>query len=128
MGFGSALLDMLFPPKCAFCGRVTELTENGVCPECMKSLPWSSPRDRKADFVRSVTAPLYYEGDVRESLLRFKERFDAASRRCGKRQFLTYYFIAAHPGCTEGDMRELKRFAPGVKALPEWFSNALWEF
>jgi radical SAM superfamily enzyme YgiQ (UPF0313 family) len=46
-----------------------------------------------------------------ESLLRFKERFDAASRRCGKRQFLTYYFIAAHPGCTEGDMRELKRFA-----------------
>ena len=46
-----------------------------------------------------------------ESLLRFKERFDAASRRSGKRQFLTYYFIAAHPGCTEGDMRELKRFA-----------------
>ena len=23
----------------------------------------------------------------------------------------TYYFIAAHPGCTESDMRELKRFA-----------------
>ncbi len=46
-----------------------------------------------------------------ESLLRFKDRFDAASRRCGKRQFLTYYFIAAHPGCTEGDMRALKRFA-----------------
>ncbi|MBQ6337582.1 MAG: YgiQ family radical SAM protein [Kiritimatiellae bacterium] len=46
-----------------------------------------------------------------KSLLRFKEQFDAASRRCGKRQFLTYYFIAAHPGCTEGDMRELKRFA-----------------
>ena len=45
------------------------------------------------------------------SLLRFKDRFDAASRRCGKRQFLTYYFIAAHPGCTEGDMRALKRFA-----------------
>ena len=46
-----------------------------------------------------------------ESLLRFKDRFDAASRRCGKRQFLTYYFIAAHPGCTEGDMLALKRFA-----------------
>jgi uncharacterized radical SAM protein YgiQ len=45
------------------------------------------------------------------SLLRFKELFDAASRRCGRRQFLTYYFIAAHPGCTEGDMRELRRFA-----------------
>jgi len=46
-----------------------------------------------------------------KSLLAFKERFDAASRACGKRQFLTYYFIAAHPGCTESDMRELKRFA-----------------
>ena len=45
------------------------------------------------------------------SLLRFKEAFDAASRACGKRQFLTYYFIAAHPGCTERDMQELRRFA-----------------
>jgi uncharacterized radical SAM protein YgiQ len=46
-----------------------------------------------------------------ESLLEFKKKFDAASRKCGKRQFLTYYFIAAHPGCTEKDMHELKRFA-----------------
>ena len=46
--------------------------------------------------------------------------FDAASRRCGKRQFLTYYFIAAHPGCTEQDMRELKRFATTrLKLNPE---------
>jgi uncharacterized radical SAM protein YgiQ len=44
-------------------------------------------------------------------LLAFKRKFDAASRRCGKRQYLTYYFIAAHPGCSESDMRELKRFA-----------------
>jgi radical SAM superfamily enzyme YgiQ (UPF0313 family) len=28
----------------------------------------------------------------------------------GQKQFLTYYFIAAHPGCTEEDMRELKSF------------------
>jgi uncharacterized radical SAM protein YgiQ len=46
-----------------------------------------------------------------KDLLEFKRKFDAASRRCGKQQFLTYYFIAAHPGCTESDMRELKRFA-----------------
>lgn len=44
-------------------------------------------------------------------LLAFKRKFDAASRRLGRKQFLTYYFIAAHPGCTENDMRELKRFA-----------------
>lgn len=46
-----------------------------------------------------------------ESLLWFKERFEAAGRRHGLRQFLTYYFIAAHPGCGEAEMRALKRFA-----------------
>lgn len=81
MGLGSALLDILFPPKCAFCGSVTELTENGICPECMKTLPWSAPADRKADFVRSVTAPLYYEGPVREALLRYKFHFTPARGR-----------------------------------------------
>ncbi len=54
------------------------------------------------------------------SLLRFKEEFDAASRACGKKQFLTYYFIAAHPGCTEADMRALRRFATRhLKLSPE---------
>jgi radical SAM superfamily enzyme YgiQ (UPF0313 family) len=28
-----------------------------------------------------------------------------------KAQFLTYYLIAAHPGCTEDDMLKLKQFA-----------------
>lgn len=46
-----------------------------------------------------------------ESLMSFKERFDTANRKSGKRQFLTYYFIAAHPGCIEDDMRQLKKFA-----------------
>ena len=46
-----------------------------------------------------------------ESLLRFKERFDAANQRSGQKQFLTYYFIAAHPECSDADMQSLKRFA-----------------
>lgn len=44
-------------------------------------------------------------------MISFKKKFDAASRCAGKRQFLTYYFIAAHPGCSESDMRELRSFA-----------------
>ncbi|HEX7557385.1 MAG TPA: YgiQ family radical SAM protein [Leptolinea sp.] len=47
----------------------------------------------------------------RSSLLSFKKNFDDLSARAGKKQFLTYYLIAAHPGCTEADMRQLKRFA-----------------
>ncbi len=45
------------------------------------------------------------------STLRFKERFDAANRRHGLKQFLTYYFIAAHPGCDLEAMRQLRHFA-----------------
>jgi len=44
-------------------------------------------------------------------LLEFKRRFDAGSRKAGKRQYLTYYFIAAHPGCTQADMQQLGNFA-----------------
>ena len=46
----------------------------------------------------------------RSVLLEFKRMFEESNARCGKKQFLTYYFIAAHPGCTESDMRELSAF------------------
>ncbi len=44
-------------------------------------------------------------------LLRFKTLFDRLARETGRRQFLTYYTIAAHPGCTEADMERLRTFA-----------------
>jgi uncharacterized radical SAM protein YgiQ len=43
-------------------------------------------------------------------LVRFKALFDQISQQTGKQQFLTYYLIAAHPGCSEQDMTELKRY------------------
>jgi len=46
-----------------------------------------------------------------DALLCFKKEFDKANRKYNLKQFLTYYFIAAHPGCTDDDMRSLKRFA-----------------
>lgn len=46
-----------------------------------------------------------------QSLLNFKQLFENTNRSSRQKQFLTYYFIAAHPGCTEGNMRELKSFA-----------------
>ena len=47
----------------------------------------------------------------KEELVRFKALFERMTRAAGKPQFLTYYMIAAHPGCTEQDMLKLKRFA-----------------
>ena len=44
-------------------------------------------------------------------LLAFKDLFYELNSACGKKQFLTYYFIAAHPGCTLEDMADLKRFS-----------------
>ena len=44
-------------------------------------------------------------------LLDFKDLFDDLNREHNKKQFLTYYFMAAHPGCRQGDMIELSSFA-----------------
>lgn len=56
----------------------------------------------------------------KQSLLRFKQKFDAANKKYQKKQFLTYYFIAAHPGSSEKEMHELKRFvARELRIKPE---------
>ncbi len=47
----------------------------------------------------------------KKTLLDFKKKFDDLNKQLGKKQFLTYYMIAAHPGCTEEDMKKLKDFA-----------------
>jgi uncharacterized radical SAM protein YgiQ len=44
-------------------------------------------------------------------LVRFRDLFTGLTRAARKEQYLTYYLIAAHPGCTDKDMRALKRFA-----------------
>ncbi len=46
-----------------------------------------------------------------DKLLKFKERFFKYTKAAGKKQFLTYYFIAAHPGSTRKHMENLKNFA-----------------
>ena len=54
-----------------------------------------------------------------ESLLKFRKLFFALNRKAGLKQFLTYYIIAAHPGCTLAHMRQLKAFArKELKVIP----------
>lgn len=47
----------------------------------------------------------------RRSLEAFIRQFDLINRRMPRRQFLTYYFMAAFPGCTEHEMDRLRAFA-----------------
>lgn len=69
----TGILDVLFPPKCAFCRRVLGAGESGVCAACAASLPYTSGGGKqKCDFVEVCVAPLYYEGAVRDALLRYK--------------------------------------------------------
>ena len=56
----------------------------------------------------------------RNILLEFKRRFDRINDELGKDQFLTYYLIAAHPGCHERHMEELSSFCRNyLKTNPE---------
>ena len=45
-----------------------------------------------------------------ESFERFAQKFDEASARAGKQQYLVPYFIASHPGCGVEEMIELAVF------------------
>ena len=74
MSLLEGFLDLLFPPRCAFCRRLMPRRGKLVCPQCEKDLPYASGSDikQKMPFVSCAAAPLYYEGKVRESLLRYK--------------------------------------------------------
>jgi uncharacterized radical SAM protein YgiQ len=93
------------------CGRqyLQELVEQHVSGQ-MKVAPEHS-EDHVLRFMRKPG---------KAALLEFKELFDQLSRAAGKQQYLTYYLIAAHPGCTELDMLKLKQFtSQKLKVNPE---------
>ncbi len=73
MGIISGLLDLFYPPRCAFCRRVLKTGENGICTRCEATI--ARPRAGGAQsgaFYSICVSPLYYEGRVRDAVLRFK--------------------------------------------------------
>ncbi len=50
---------------------------------------------------------------------RFAERFKAMNRKAGKEQYLVNYFVSAHPGCTDGDARDLAAYLSAKHMRPE---------
>lgn len=74
MSFLSSVLNLLFPPKCVFCGRVIGVG-NEWCERCDVSLPYTSDGGRsEGELYDFCISPLYYEGIVRKSILRYKFR------------------------------------------------------
>ncbi len=81
----SAWLDLLYPERCAFCGRVDRLVagSGGCCRACLALLPHRRGADRTLfcelphpDHTLparvAVVAAMHYEPPIREALLRFK--------------------------------------------------------
>lgn len=81
------LLSILYPPRCVCCGAVLPAGEElceacaasaarikpPVCLLCGCNLEDCEPRHRKTAY-KGITAPFYYEGEVREGVHRFKFR------------------------------------------------------
>lgn len=67
-----ALLDLLYPPKCPFCGRVLERGEDRMCVLCRQDLPWTDGPDRRVEGCDLCLSPLHYRGGVRDAVHRYK--------------------------------------------------------
>ncbi|MCD7859422.1 MAG: ComF family protein [Firmicutes bacterium] len=66
------LFRLLYPPKCVLCGQILEKNRKYWCPCCEnETLSFPAPR-RGLPFLEHWTSLWYYDGRVRESLLRFK--------------------------------------------------------
>ncbi len=73
MSVFTAMLDLLFPPRCIFCRRVLKAGERGMCSNCEKTISRTiNGGMQTGEFYSVCVSPLYYEGKVRESILRFK--------------------------------------------------------
>jgi ComF family protein len=74
MGIFANILDLFFPPKCVFCGKLLRKSTDGICPECAAGLPYTTGASvsQTGDFFDECVSPLRYEGNVRKSILRFK--------------------------------------------------------
>lgn len=70
----TALLDLLFPPKCVFCRKLLQSGERDLCALCQRELPWiaGGPAEQTGEFYALAVSPLWYQGTVRDSFHRYK--------------------------------------------------------
>lgn len=66
------ILDLIYPPKCPFCGRVLERGEVDLCFACQRTLPWTEGQNPPVDFCDVCLSPLHYRDGVRLAVHRYK--------------------------------------------------------
>lgn len=67
------LMQLLYPPKCVLCRKLLTEEESDLCGQCRRDTPEVS-ESRKLPYLAKQTSLWYYEGSVRESILRYKFR------------------------------------------------------
>lgn len=73
MSLRERLLDLLYPPKCPFCGKVLDSGEPGLCASCQKDLPWTAEGEGQApEFCDECLSPLWYRENVPDGVRRYK--------------------------------------------------------
>ena len=66
-------LNLLYPPRCPYCRGFLDRDALPGCPACLEKLPRTEDGGiQTGAWFSFCAAPFYYEGTVRESLLRFK--------------------------------------------------------
>lgn len=77
---GQGLVSVLYPSRCPICRRIVDGAENAVCSACEVRLPRTvangaecqAAQKRQISFASFVVAPFYYEGALRDAVLRYK--------------------------------------------------------
>ncbi len=71
--WGRTLLDLLFPPKCMFCGRIMESSLVPYCDDCLLSeLPEAEDPMPEVQFFETCAAVFRYQEPVIGAVIRFK--------------------------------------------------------
>lgn len=72
MNLLNIILDLIYPPKCPFCGHVLEQGEVDLCFACQRTLPWTEGQNPAVDFCDVCLSPLHYRDGVRLAVHRYK--------------------------------------------------------
>ena len=72
MTMASRLLDLLYPPRCVFCGKLLQKGMRDFCTPCRLRLPICHQQWDLGPELRGTAVALQYTGIVRTALLRFK--------------------------------------------------------